>query len=289
MKNLFTRLFILFILGSIPLQNGFIANATTVTTQFTDETLLSNSTLTLQRIKGSSWEELETLTTNITSEEDMYLTSLVENLKNPMISSVYHDKEFIYYEMIIGLSLAVDLERLFEKSQSVLDVYNASHELQVELLDPSISGNGTSFSFYFQSTNAYEVILSVNQLGQVLLTNSNTTYWETSYHFGTGKHNFINEHDIVIINGVSYLREDGSIESSSYKTYEQLLHSDSAIAIDASKKYMLHICSETTDFGWIFPEYLSTYGVEGLNVSSAVTAKNRSMSTEFPTGSMELY
>lgn len=108
---------------------------------------------------------------------------------------------------------------------------------------------------------------SVDQLpriGQVVTVKEGTTYWETSLGTGrnnmvTANNNYVPQDRVVTLNAVSYLYENGEIESSFYRTFEKLQQKNPNVKIENWKRFMVHICTESTDLGWVYPENLNWY------------------------------
>ena len=247
------------------------ATAVEGTTQATDTTGTAehqetpDGTLTIENIKQSTWEELLKKIQNITSFEDKYVQCLVEALKEPQTIPIYHDTEYESYCMA-GLRLDdIDTNRMIQKCQAVVDLYNASHSLQLEM---TYKFYPTSMSFDIKSTNLKDIENPVMEIGQFAVVKEGTVYWETSQDFGSGKHNtvtpsniYVPQDRIVTVNAVSYLSEDGNINSSFYRTFDQLQQQNPNVQIEIWQKRMVHICTDKTDLGWVYPENLTRYEV----------------------------
>lgn len=85
----------------------------------------------------------------------------------------------------------------------------------------------------------------------------NTIYWETSENGGSGRHNtvtesnpYISEDRKVIVNGYSYLTEEGKIIDSFYDS-SATENINLPMGPEEADKVMLHIHSTTNRLGWV--------------------------------------
>lgn len=108
------------------------------------------------------------------------------------------------------------------------------------------------------------VLLRTPRLGQIAEIKIGITIHESSRNFGSGKSVitadnswFLPEDKVVLINGLSYLDDEGNITSSFYKTYEEVKEQTMSNIIDHNSNYMLHVCTSERDLGWVFPDALN--------------------------------
>lgn len=85
----------------------------------------------------------------------------------------------------------------------------------------------------------------------------NTIYWETSENGGSGRHNTVTESNPyiskdreVIVNGYSYLTEEGKIIDSFYDS-SATEDIDLPMGPEDAEKVMLHVHSTTNRLGWV--------------------------------------
>lgn len=222
------------------------------------EIVEDNSTLTIDVIEELFWEELVNKSQSITSEEDKYVSWLINGIDNTQTIPAYHDTCYVKYG-IGGIALEkVDYDRLMQKFQRVIDLYNYYHDLQLEIT-PKIL-NELYMQVDVNSTNLEYLenpVTCVGQLAHLELRSSiGVVYWESSQNFGSGKHGmatinnaYIPNDLVVTVNGVAYLDDYGNIISSSYGTTQE---------IEIWKKRMIHISANGIDLGWVYPTNLTS-------------------------------
>lgn len=130
----------------------------------------------------------------------------------------------------------------------------------------TIENTNQSTQVDIKSTNLADLEKPVTEIGQLTVVKQDTTYWETSQNFGTGRNNIVTADNIyvpqdrvVTVNAVSYLDENGNIKSSFYRTFDQLQQQSPNVQVEICQQCMVHICTDTTDLGWVSPENLTRY------------------------------
>ncbi len=203
----------------------------------------------------SSWEELKNtvlpMAETYQNKEDFYCVMLIRSLDKPMVSPIYHDAEYIKIGFG-GIKLnEIDYNRLMNKYQTIIDIYNASKEIQVGL-ETRISES--ILQVYVSSDNVFYMENTPTKIGQKVFLKPGTTYWESCYNDGSGRQGVVTDNDnsIVRVNGVAYLDENWTVVGSYYKPYNEL--GETEVDINTSERRMLHICTEKSELGWIFAE-----------------------------------
>ena len=204
------------------------------------ETSVDKSTFTVEYLSQSTWESLsqEIFDKTLNSKEDELVVNWVQSLLNPQVEQVMQ-----YYHF--GFAVTNNFDRLMDKSIIVsllFDAYNTRDELDVV---PWVTENG---SIFFSSFNTGLIDSPVTTLGQHALFEPDSIYWEDSQY--NGNHGVIAQENpyilashLVIVDGVSYVDEDGNIESYSF---------EDGLSVDSEKSPMLHITSGNGyDLGWI--------------------------------------
>lgn len=248
MKKLFAIVFIMFFLLT-----SFNAQA-----EAADTNPNLDGKITLEFLNQmSSWEELvntalpiwENSYNNIENKEDFYCIMLIKSIDAPMMLPIYHNEEYIKVGFG-GIKLKeIDEDRLFLKYQQIINIYNVSNELQLVLESKILSEN--NMQFYVYSTNVIECENLATEVGQLVKLKAGTNYWESCYNNGSGNHNVISEDCVVTVNGVAYMDENWTnVVESYYKPYDELVEQEIVI----SKRRMLHVCTESTDLGWVYAE-----------------------------------
>lgn len=207
------------------------------------------STLTVEFIKNSTWDTLSSQDDFIKTEEDKYLSWLIEYIKKPLFTPVY-SQQYISFS-IGGIRIEdIDSIRFCEKVHQVVALYNSFNSLQ---LKTNIEFYENSLSIECKSSNLDYLENPVTATKKTAHVRADTVYWESSENFGSGKYGMISGDSLVTVNGVSYLDDNGNILSSYYNVPTE---------IDIWKKRMLHISLNDIDLGWVDPTYL-TKVVEG--------------------------
>lgn len=239
-------------------ENSLTESETSVNVQET-ETVEDNSTLTIDVIEELFWEELVNKSQYITSEEDKYVSWLINGINKTQTIPIYHDTCYVKYGMG-GIALEkVDYDRLMQKFQRVIDLYNHYHDEELQLeITPKIL-NELYMQVDVKSANLEYLENPVTCMGQLahleLRSSIGVVYWESSQNFGSGKHGlatinnaYIPNDLVVTVNGVAYLDDYGNIISSSYGTTQE---------IEIWKKRMIHISANGIDLGWVYPTNLT--------------------------------
>ena len=239
-------------------ENSLTESETSVNVQET-ETVEDNSTLTIDVIEELFWEELVNKSQSITSEEDKYVSWLINGINKTQTIPIYHDTCYVNYGMG-GIALEkVDYDRLMQKFQRVIDLYNHYHDEDLQLeITPKIL-NELYMQVDVKSANLEYLENPVTCMGQLahleLRSSIGVVYWESSQNFGSGKHGlatinnaYIPNDLVVTVNGVAYLDDYGNIISSSYGTTQE---------IEIWKKRMIHISANAIDLGWVYPTNLT--------------------------------
>lgn len=219
----------------------------------------------LQRI--TSWKELTNTAFSIsdsncndtTNKEDFYCIMLITSINKRSTAPVYHDEEYIS-QSIGGIRLKeIDYNRLMQKYQKIIDIYNTSNNLQLvwktKLLNEEI------IQVDIKSTNISDREQPVTQVGQKAILKNGAIYWESAQNDGSGKHevatdtnHYIPEDYVVTVNGYAYYSDKSrtTISESYYTPYGEL--GGKECDIKGSEFRMVHICTETTDLGWVYAE-----------------------------------
>lgn len=155
MKNLFA---IVLMLLAAPLSTfGSTTTSATETLETHSQVMSSTatleedtSTLTVEFIKNSTWDRLLSQDNFIKTEEDKYLSWLIEYIKKPLVMLDYPNEQYISY--IIGGIRLEDIEqtRFLKKVQLVIALYNSSNQLQ---LKTNITFYENTLSIECKSTN----------------------------------------------------------------------------------------------------------------------------------------
>lgn len=149
-----------------------------------------------------------------------------------------------YYIFKGYTELVEDSEEFISELRTAVEEYNSSHEERIEVDIEIMTDDYISVDFY--SENLYYIENTPTDIGKVVYVREGEwNYWESSENFGSGKSGSIETASTVIVTGVSYLNEDGTIISSSFNESDR---------IKVTELRMLHICSiEGEDMGWIWP------------------------------------
>lgn len=224
--------------------------------------------LTLELLQQmSSWEELvntaipisDSSYKHIENKEDFYTVMLINGINHKLSLPVYHSAEYISHGLG-GIKLKeIDYDRLMQKYQTIIDIYNASDELQL-VWNPKIL-NENYMQVDITSTNVIAMKHPATKVGQQVVLKQGATYWESAWNDGSGKYGiatdtnrYIPEDYIVTVNGFAYYLDESrtTIMESYYKPYDELGEQESDIK--PWKFRMVHICTETTDLGWVYAE-----------------------------------
>ena len=157
MKNLFAIVLMLLVALLCACESTTISTEEQLGTQ---SQMISNietseedtSTLTVEFIKNSTWDELVSISQDnfIKTEEDKYLSWLIEYIKKPLVMLDYPNEQYISY-IIGGLRLEdIEQTRFLKKVQLVIALYNSSNQLQ---LKTNITFYENTLSIECKSTN----------------------------------------------------------------------------------------------------------------------------------------
>lgn len=216
--------------------------------------------------KISSWQELKKIALpisggyeNIENKEDYWCVILIESIDKTVTAPVYHDAEYVSAGLG-GISLQeIDYDSLMNKYQKIIDIYNTTHQLQLVWNSEILNENYMQVKV--NSTNAIEMNHPVTQIGQKVVLKKGAIYWESAGNDGTGKHGiatdtnyYIPDNYIVTVNGFAYYSDETrtTIKESYHKSYNEL--GEQEYSIKPQEFRMVHICTETTDLGWVNAE-----------------------------------
>lgn len=245
-KNLFAALFIItlsFLFPTFHCQAAEIATDTGLTSSDVDvATSDDDSYLTIEVIEECFWEELVDKSQAPISEEDCVIQTMIELIEAQQLRC-FSERAYL----VFPINNMVNYDRLMQKLGKVVELYNASFDVPIKLIDKSNS-EGNLAAIYFEVAS---ILNPVSYLGQfATVTSENAVYWESSEGFGSGSSGSIKVGSVVLVDKVSYLDEDGTILN--VNSLE-----DSDLEIDISQMLMLHIWSiDGKDLGWICPRDL---------------------------------
>ena len=241
MKKLFTTMLVLFILTT---SIGIRTNA--------QENMQDDeSYLTVEVIEHSFWEELESCKYPQISKEDEYISWLIRGIGKPHTIPAFGDCPFI--SLVIGgfKNEDIDFDRFTYKCQRVVDLYNHTHNLQITMTSEITSSNRLGITVRSEDPDFIKNMVTIS--GQLAHVKEDTRYWESSQYYGTGKSGVIKAPQVVLVNGVAYLNEEGEVISSYYGTAPK--------NIERWAPRMLHISVDMEegrkDLGWVYPTQLT--------------------------------
>lgn len=227
-----------------------------------------NGRLTMEFLEQmSSWEELvntvlpisDIIRNDTENEEDIYCLMLIEGINKKLTAHIYHNEEYVSLGLG-GINLEeIDYCRFLRKCQEIIDIYNAYNDLEL-VWEPQIL-NEKYMQIDVKSTTAIDMSNPATQMGQKVVIKHDSIYWESAWHDGNGKYGiaadtngYIPENSIVTVNGVAYYSDESraDIVGIYYKPYDEL--GEQGVDIVSWKIRMLHVCTETTDLGWVYPE-----------------------------------
>ena len=234
---------------------------TGVNAEITQEEL-EDGKITIKVIeKMCSWDELVNMViptkpvyAEIENKEDLYVVMLVDG-----ITKQQEMENNEYFDLVIGgiKRQMIDLNRLMQKFQDIIDIFNQYHEIQL-VLEYTIL-NETYMQVNVKSTNVKEVVIpSFPHIGKFVILKDGATYWESSKNFGSGNfgvatdnNRHIPENYTVMVNGFAYFDESKiNIVDFYYKPYNEVEVME--IKVKYIEQLMLHICTETSDLGWVY-------------------------------------
>lgn len=131
--------------------------------------------------------------------------------------------------------------------------------------------------FFFGTITANAAEIELGQHGEIA---EQVIYWECSELGGSGRHNtvtmdnpYVPLNRDIIINGISYLNDDGYALDFSYATYEVL--KDGTIPVEkipeGTQTVMLHVCTPNTDLGWTNQDNIHLRVVEKSELTTSET------------------
>jgi len=234
----------------------------------TKEANVEDGKLTLELLDQiESWEELIKTglpisygdRANIENKEDRYCVMLLETLNEKNTENVYHNQEYVSVGLA-GIKLEeINYNRLMKKYQRIIDIYNESNNLHLVWDVKPLNFNCIQVDI--ESTNLIELSNTATMVGQQVILKPGTRYWESPLKDGSGEYGEVSKNNlnipkdgVVTVNGVAYYKDDSrkKIVESYYKPYNELKNNERNIVLWNYR--MLHICTETTDLGWIYPE-----------------------------------
>lgn len=190
------------------------------------------SFLTLDVLDGCTWEDLSSTTANL-SKEDELISRLIPYLNDMGVG-------------LGGIPLEeVDFERLVQKVEKVVTIYNLAHENQFFVDAYLLNEMCGQISVHCMPEEVQRLNAKIHLIGQaVQLKQDEITYWESSQNMGSGKSGTLKKSDglTLTVTGVSYLDPNGNITSSVYGKKERIY---------IGKTHMLHISIDGTDLAWV--------------------------------------
>ena len=223
--------------------------------------------ITIEYIKSLSWEEISNNYEKLFNNgDDLYLRNIVKYIGREEFD--FRKENLVSHNGQVYLK-NTDYKTMCEKIQIIVDAYNISNEIQIAVYTRLYDDEPGHMEINILSSNC-----PATYVGEEVEIKWGAIFYESSKGFGSGEWNttftidckghgfatpsFIPEDYIVLINGVSYLDEDGNIISSYYKSYDEIKANNIKIPIDTSKAYMLHICTNKRDLGWGVPEIVKS-------------------------------
>lgn len=220
-----------------------------------------NGLVTLEYLEELSWSEIRDnadelfgeRTVHFDESEDAFLRFIVYKLESTLETlndNDYNEGDYISFGGPIPLK-HIDYETFCKKIQAIINENNQANDIKAICYTKKCEDRTVRCEMYSYN-------YPVTYIGQVAKIKWGPSFYETSKEFGSGRrdstiycenygfaqHPYIPEDDLVIVNGVSYLTEEGKIGSSEYYTYDQIKEQHISIPIDTDKEHMLHICTE---------------------------------------------
>ena len=200
------------------------------------------STFTVERLINMTWDELVSIAPNASTntEDDQLVVHAVNMLLDPQSNN-----QTLYYHF--GMAVSDISDQTKQKAICVallFDAANSQDQLDV------IPWETEAGNLFFTSLNTKLLTNYVQVIGQYGMVAPDSLYWESSKNYGSLNHGTISQDNpyllsshLVKVDGVSYLDEEGEIESFSF---------EEGLEIDTSKSPMVHIISaKGFDLGWI--------------------------------------
>jgi hypothetical protein len=225
--------------------------------------------LTLELLEQiESWEELcnkvlpisDVDRANIDNKEDQCCVALIESINVRNKSHVYHDQEYISVGLVGIPMKGMNYNRLIQKYNEIIRIYNESNDLYLVWESKPLSGN--CFQINVESTNSIDMRNPATKVGQKVILKPGIKYWESAENDGSGKYDTVTKNNthiprggVVTVNGYAYYTDDSrnTIEELYYRSYSEIGDKEAHI-IEPWRFRMLHICTPTTDLGWVYPE-----------------------------------
>lgn len=223
-----------------------------------------NGLVTIEYLENLSWEDIRDNYTNLfINSDDLYLYHVIMNIDRD-------DSFDIKNGYILSRNGMVYLEKttydvICQKLQIIIDKYNVANDIQIKLYTKQYTDDPGHMNITLLSSN-----YPATYVGQTVQLKRGALFYESSKHFGSGNYSttfyidcvgygfeqfsYIPNDYMVLVNGISYLDDDGNIISATYMTFDEIMAQNMHISIDFSKTYMLHICTSQTDLGWLVPE-----------------------------------
>ncbi len=219
--------------------------------------------ITIEYIKSLSWEEISNNYEKLFNNgDDLYLRNIVKYIGREEFD--FRKENLVSHNGQVYLK-NTDYKTMCEKIQIIVDAYNISNEIQIAVYTRLYDDEPGHMEINILSSNCpatyvgEEVEIKWGAIFYESSKNWGSGNWNTTFcidyeSYGFGTPSFIPEDYIVVINGVSYLDENGNIVSSYYEPYDSIKTNNIKIPIDRSKPYMLHTCTSQRDLGWGAPE-----------------------------------
>lgn len=204
--------------------------------------------LTIEVIEEAFWDKLEGFDYPINTKEDEYLTWLIRGISKPSTIPAFGNLPYINYSMGGFKTEEIDIERFTLKCQSVINLYNHTHDLQLEM-KPTMTSSQI-FGIDVKSKDPDYIENMVIMTGEIAHVKEGTVYWESAKNYGSGEH-AVTKARVVQVNGVAYLNDNGQIMSSYY--------GKTPVQIERWTPRMLHISTVEKDLGWVYPTQLTSF------------------------------
>ncbi len=217
----------------------------------------------------ASWEELQNTVipiseidaSRITNKEDWYCVLLIQGISETKTVTAYHNMEYVAMGLGSISIKEVDYDRLLTKFQRIIGIYNSDHELKLSWTVQIV--NEQLAKVEVNSINLTEIDNPIEEIGQKVEIKQGTLYWESAYDNGSGQYGIATDSNpyiprdfIVTVNAVAYYTDENrtTVGESVYVDWDELGNPKNEIKL--WKFHMLHICTQDTDLGWVYPEDL---------------------------------
>lgn len=223
-----------------------------------------NGLVTIEYLEILSWNEISENYKNLfTCGDDLYLKNVIMRIDRDDDFDIKNSYILSRNGLVYLTDTTYDI--MCQKLQIIIDKYNAVNEIQIKLYTEQYDDKPGHMNITLLSSNN-----PATYVGEFVKLTWGALLHESSQNFGSGNSSktfyidcarycfasfsFIPEDYIVLVNGISYLDDNGNIISSKYITFDEVISQNINIPIDFGKNYMLHICTNQTDLGWIVPE-----------------------------------